>query len=475
MVYTKVNRVKNLGRKLGYIRRAEKTDGGRYVSMFGIKGDEPGREFMNTVRDSGRERGARAIHFMVSFAGEDISPVTAHEIGMIMCADYFRGYKSVLCTHTDKNNTHFHIVINRVNDQSGEIYRYEIRKKTGKDEYSFSDQPFREALNDVLKRFDLEISNVSYLKSNTYRSFLLKEQGFMTDRERFEVVLDETLKLSFNLRDFFQLMEREGYHKLEREGKIMFSQKGARPFRAVYNGKWLTEKDIKDIIDDLLVNYKGDGPIRKRVRFRQWYYDVGEMLTDFMDMIRKTGRGEAYSDDPEVTSRLIKMRQYERYLDIIKRNDITDFSDIDIFIADLKEEISELVPCHEELSKINRKNKYLLGRIRISEENRHLNELYKRGLSEAEYGHGLYEKAEKSLVRAGLTGEKRKEFLEKAMSVKKELYDINDRMDAKRHLIYRLGPMKRELTRIREIMGLDERLIGERRVAREKNTQDLER
>ena len=107
MVYTKVNRVKDLGRKLGYIRRPEKTDGGRYVSMFGIKGDEPGREFMDTVRDSGRERGARAIHFMVSFAGEDISPVIAHEIGMIMCADYFRGYKSVLCTHTDKNNTHF--------------------------------------------------------------------------------------------------------------------------------------------------------------------------------------------------------------------------------------------------------------------------------------------------------------------------------------------------------------------------------
>ena len=56
MVYTKVNRVKDLGRKLGYIKRAEKTDGGRYVSMFGIKGDEPGREFMDTVRDSGRER-----------------------------------------------------------------------------------------------------------------------------------------------------------------------------------------------------------------------------------------------------------------------------------------------------------------------------------------------------------------------------------------------------------------------------------
>ncbi len=362
-----------------------------------------------------------------------------------------------------------------MNDQSGEIYRYEVRKKTGKDEYSFSDQPFREALNDVLKRFGLEINNASYLKSDTYREFLLKEQGFMTDRERLEVVLDETLKLSFNLRDFFQLMEREGYHKLEREGKIMFSQKGARPFRAVYNGKWITEKDLKDIIDDLLVNYKGDGLIRKRVHFRHWYNDIGEMLTDFMDMIRKTGRGEAYSDDPEVTSRLIKMRQYERYLDIIKRNDITDFSDIDIFIADLKEEISEFIPYHDELSRINRKNKYLLGRIRISEENRYLSELYKRGLSEAEYGHELYEKAEKSLVRAGLTGEKRKEFLEKAMSVKKELYEINDRMDERRHFIYRLGPMKRELTRIREIMGLDERLIGERRGSREKNTQGLER
>lgn len=70
----------------------------------------------------GKNQGIQAHHIIQSFQPGEVAPDQANKIGQELAATIAPGHEAVVHTHTDKEHTHNHIVINAVNVENGKKY-----------------------------------------------------------------------------------------------------------------------------------------------------------------------------------------------------------------------------------------------------------------------------------------------------------------------------------------------------------------
>lgn len=104
---------KNLDAVINYAMNGEKTENGILVSAINCLPQTAYSQMMLTKKAFHKEDGRLGYHIIQSFNGNEISPDKCNKIG-IELAEALWGdkYQVIVCTHTNKQNIHNHIVLN---------------------------------------------------------------------------------------------------------------------------------------------------------------------------------------------------------------------------------------------------------------------------------------------------------------------------------------------------------------------------
>jgi hypothetical protein len=105
---------------ISYVENSEKTDGGRLITGYECDSRIADAEFLFSKRQyvsaTGRERGSDdviAYHLRQSFVPGEITPEAANRIGCALASRFTKGnHAYIVCTHTDKEHIHNHIIWN---------------------------------------------------------------------------------------------------------------------------------------------------------------------------------------------------------------------------------------------------------------------------------------------------------------------------------------------------------------------------
>lgn len=110
-----------VGGIIGYVTGEEKTEE-KLVSGIECSPSTAKTEMQATKELWGKTGGRTYKHFIISYApNEQITPLEAHKnaLDIIKGTEVFKGFESILATHTDTEHIHTHIIVNSVSFEDG--------------------------------------------------------------------------------------------------------------------------------------------------------------------------------------------------------------------------------------------------------------------------------------------------------------------------------------------------------------------
>ena len=190
--------------------KTQETDSGdgaplhRFVSGINCSPATARDEMLAVKKRFGKEDGTVAYHGYQSFAPGEVTPETAHEIGMKLAARLWGDrYQVIVATHLDKeNHLHNHFVLNTVSFVDG--IKYHRTKKDYHDMQTVSDELCREYRLSV-------IENPQYGKSKQYGEWRAEQEQRPTWRGLIRADIDEAIRQSMTERQFFDTLRKKGY------------------------------------------------------------------------------------------------------------------------------------------------------------------------------------------------------------------------------------------------------------------------
>ena len=160
------------------------------------------REFMNTKRFYEKTGGRMYYHVVQSFSPEEeLTAETAHEIALKL-AEEFSGFEVLVCTHTDRDHLHSHLIINSVSVEDGRKYQ------SDKDNI----QRIRMASDQLCMQYGLTVikpkqKRTPGMTAAEYRSADKGESWKL----RLAIAIDDAMEVARTRAHFMELMEMEGY------------------------------------------------------------------------------------------------------------------------------------------------------------------------------------------------------------------------------------------------------------------------
>lgn len=160
------------------------------------------QEFMNTKRFYEKTGGRMYYHVVQSFSpGEQLTAETAHEIALKL-AEKFSGFEVLVCTHTDRDHLHSHLIINSVSVEDGRKYH------SDKDNI----QRIRMASDELCMQYGLSVvkpkqKRTPGMSAAEYRSADRGESWKL----RLAIAIDDAMAVARSRAHFIELMEMEGY------------------------------------------------------------------------------------------------------------------------------------------------------------------------------------------------------------------------------------------------------------------------
>lgn len=188
-----------------YTAREDKTEwqGRQLVSGFNCRPESVYDDFLSTKLLHYKEGGTLFYHLVQSFpAGEQVDPSAAHATALKL-AEYFQGREVLVCTHTDRDHIHSHLIINSVSLEDGK------KLHVGKQELEKLRQRNDEACMEMgLPVFQSKQErNAKPMSDKEYRSAAKGESW------KFQTMnaIDQCMRHSASREDFVSKMERLGY------------------------------------------------------------------------------------------------------------------------------------------------------------------------------------------------------------------------------------------------------------------------
>lgn len=160
------------------------------------------REFMNTKRFYEKTEGRMYYHVVQSFSPEEqLTAETAHEIALKLARE-FAGFEVLVCTHTDRDHLHSHLIINSVSTEDGRKYH------SDKDNI----QRIRMASDELCLQYGLSVvkpkqKRTPGMTAAEYRSADKGESWKL----RLAIAIDDAMAVARSRAHFIELMEMEGY------------------------------------------------------------------------------------------------------------------------------------------------------------------------------------------------------------------------------------------------------------------------
>ena len=146
--------------------------------------------------------GILGYHIVHSYAPGEVTPEQAHEAG-VEFAQRLLGdkYEAVVCTHTDRDHLHCHIVFNSVSFMDGKKYRSDFKSY-------FHD--LRDTSNAVSRERGFSVID-STGQGKHYAEWNAERTGKTTVRDLIRHDIDATLAGSLTYDTFLETLRRQGY------------------------------------------------------------------------------------------------------------------------------------------------------------------------------------------------------------------------------------------------------------------------
>ena len=235
----------------------------RFVSGINCSPATARDEMLAVKKRFGKENGTVAYHGYQSFAPGEVTPETAHEIGMKLAARLWGDrYQVIVATHLDKeNHLHNHFVLNTVSFVDG--IKYHRTKKDYHDMQTVSDELCREYRLSV-------IENPQYGKSKQYGEWRAEQEQRPTWRGLIRADIDEAIRQSMTERQFFDNLRKKGYEvKIGKD--ISVRPPGKERFvRLIRNfgEDYSIEQIRRRILSQTRAEKKPSAPTRQMIRIR---------------------------------------------------------------------------------------------------------------------------------------------------------------------------------------------------------------
>ena len=265
MAITKIHPIKHtLGKSITYIGNDSKTENGKYISTFGCAYETAELEFELTARAAKGGGENQAYHLIQSFKPGEVTPAQCYEIGKKFADEVLGGkYEYVICTHTDKDHYHNHIIFNAVSFKDHKRYRSDKK----------SYYRIREISDKICAEYGLNVVEPSGRK----RSYEQKKT-YVANKYKIKKAIDECILFAVDYEDFLRRMRDKKY--IVREDEFLwFRDTGNKRFTKTDTiGRGYEKDNIKLRIKgtyqpktvDLLIDIEHNVKCQQSKGYEQW-------------------------------------------------------------------------------------------------------------------------------------------------------------------------------------------------------------
>ena len=268
-----------------YIKNNDKTEQCKYVKAYNCTVDKAFSEMMETQEffgKAGRKNSVLAYHLVQSFKDFETTPEIAHKCGLELAERLFADkYEIVVATHLDHKHLHNHIIINAVSYLDGYKYRNNF-KDYFIDIRGISDQICIENCLSVIEH--------PKRRGMHYGEWLALKEGRPTIRGSIRRDIDEIIKCSYTMDQFWQNLKKRGFVVHRKGPNIKYTSiiapNAKRPMRLDNLGEGYSEAEILERIiatrNGIITAAPSEMP-KKQYKFRGSLKNVkGKKLKGFM-------------------------------------------------------------------------------------------------------------------------------------------------------------------------------------------------
>lgn len=196
---------KNLDAVINYAMNGEKTENGILVSAVNCLPQTAYSQMMLTKKAFHKEDGRLGYHIIQSFKGNEISPDKCNKIGIEFAKQLWGDkYQVIVCTHTNKQNIHNHIVLNSVSFIDGSKYHNS----------NVEIALLLEINDDICRKHGLSIikSTKATTVSNISKSRIANYNRNSGKMELIKADIDEAIKEATKYQEFIDILAFKGYY-----------------------------------------------------------------------------------------------------------------------------------------------------------------------------------------------------------------------------------------------------------------------
>ncbi len=341
-----------------YVENKDKTENCLYVKGFNCSKDKAYLTMKNTQKKwqkSKRKNGVIAFHMVQSFSPGEVTPELAYKCGEELIEKLFADrYEVVLATHINKGHIHNHIILNAVSFKDGRKYRRTFN------EYF---KNIRGTSDEICRKYSLSVIENPKSKAMHYAEWKAQSDGKPTIRGQMRAELDEIIKSSYTLKDFWTNLEKRGYVVHRRGKNIKYTSVvppyGKRAVRLDNLGKDYSEEAILERIKTsrngirtlsptemyrakCVYQFKKHPP-KKLKGFQALYFKYLYLFKK----IRKKQTPQRVSFF--MRDELIKLERYQKQFKFIVKNKIESGKDLQVYQTSKEEEMERLISIRKTL------------------------------------------------------------------------------------------------------------------------------
>ncbi len=339
---------------IAYTERDNATSAKRFVDGINCDPLKAVQNMMKVKKEFEKLDGTVAYHGYQSFKEGEVTPETAHELGIKLATELWGNkYQVLVTTHLDKDShIHNHFVLNTVSFVDGKKFH-----RTKKDYYQM-----REVSDRLCREYGLSVIEKPIGKGKNYAAYTAEKNGEVTKDSIIRRDIDECILLAISERDFFNKMKARGYtFDFSHKYAVIHHPDFQRGRRLKTLGENYTPESLMRRIDESWKRHEIDLPERDDIKEYLTplpKFSYRESFVRFVTLVRIVK--ERPNANREVQK--ILLDEIKKLDSLIEKQNLLCDNDIDTpeQLTAFKES------CQSELSEINEARKILRNKLKIA-------------------------------------------------------------------------------------------------------------